>query len=189
MNKRENVRAAVDLHCLGLTPSQPQAGATTQPQRAQPTATLDSELEQQFSQESGALADPAASGFTSEHRQGQEGPEAAGHLAPGTLSGVQFPEEPSLLSDMPESPSETALTQRCGRLRPSQFGPASLALHSQLPEADHPPSAGQQSLLCTPLPPGFALSFLQRQALHYHSSSARLCIITPSAPGFAFSFL
>ena len=145
MNKRENVRAAVDLHCLGLSPSQAQAGTSAQPEATQPP---ECELEQQLSEESGTFAS-AGGGLLSEQRQSRQapGPEAAGHLASGTLSGLHFSDGPSSFSDVPESPSETPLARRSSRFRPSQFGLSGSAVHSELPESEHPPSAGLHSHL------------------------------------------
>ena len=138
MKKRENVRAAVDLHCLGLSPSQSQV----QPEGTQHSGAVEPELEQRLSGESGAAA-AVGGGAGAEQRQALQalGPEAAGHLALGTLSGSQFSGEPSSFSDVPESPLGAAAARRSSRLRPG-FAPSSSAMHSDLPESELPPSAG-----------------------------------------------
>ena len=146
MNKRENVRAAVDMHCLGLSPSQAQQEVTA----------AETELEQQRSAGSGAFPARAGSGYSIEQIQQMQaqqasGPEAAGHLAPGTLSERQFSGEGSVYSDAPESPSGTRSSRRSSRLKPSQSegGPSVSALHPELPEHDQPPSAGRLLPLTT----------------------------------------
>ena len=142
MKKRENVRAAVDLHCLGLSPSQSQV----QPEGTQHSGAVEPELEQRLSGESGAAA-AVGGGAGAEQRQALQalGPEAAGHLALGTLSGSQFSGEPSSFSDVPESPLGAAAARRSSRLRPG-FAPSSSAMHSDLPESELPPSAGPLQL-------------------------------------------
>ena len=137
MNKRGNVRAAVDLHCLGLSPSQTQA----QPGSTQPFGAAESETEQQISEESGPFA-AAAGSMGSEQRLSLAalGSEAASHLASGTLSGSG---DPALQSDVPESPLGTPSARRSSRLGPSRFGSTGSVLPSELQETDQPPSAGQ----------------------------------------------
>ncbi|DBB05642.1 TPA: hypothetical protein ACH3X1_012259 [Trebouxia sp. C0004] len=136
MNKRGNVRAAVDLHCLGLSPSQTQGGT-------QPFGAAESETEQQISEQSGPFA--AAAGSTgSEQRQSLAalGSEAALHLASRTLSGPQLSGDPASQSDVPESPMGTPSACKSARLGPSGFGPAGSVVPSELQETDEPPSAG-----------------------------------------------
>ena len=146
MNKRENVRAAVDMHCLGLSPSQTQPPATThsEPTKAEP------EAEHQLPTGPGVFAVRVGGGYSVEQLQPHQisGPEAAGHLAPGTLSGPQL-SGASTMSDAPESPSGGLSARRSSRLRPSQFeaGPSTSASHPELPELDQPPSAGEPSKL------------------------------------------
>ena len=112
MNKRENVRAAVDLHCLGLTYPQLHAASA-----AQSSAAAKSEL----SHEAAAFA-AAVSSLPAEPCQ-IPGPEAAGHLVPGTLAGQRVSAEAASMSRGHESPSETATIRRSARLR-SAFGSA-----------------------------------------------------------------
>ena len=146
MNKRGNVRAAVDLHCLGLSPSQTQA----QPGGTQPFGAAESETEQQFSEESGPFA-AAAGSMDSEQRQSLAalGSEAASHLASGTLSSPQLSGGPASHSDVPDSPLGTPSARRSSRLGPSRFGPAASVVPSELQETDEPPSAGQTPI-CKP---------------------------------------
>ena len=100
MNKRENVRAAVDLHCLGLTYPQLHAANAAQ------------------SSVAGAFA-AAMSSLRAEPCQ-IPGPEAARHLVPETLAAQQASVEAASSSRGHESPSET-ITRRSARLR-SAFG-------------------------------------------------------------------
>ncbi len=141
MNKRGNVRAAVDLHCLGLSPSQTHA----QPGGTQPFGGAESETEQQISEdkESGPFA-AAAGSIGSEQRLSSAalGSEAASHLASGTLSGPQLSGDPALHSDVPESPLGTPSARRSSRLGPSRFAPPGSVMPSELQETDEPPSAG-----------------------------------------------
>lgn len=130
MNKRENVRAAVDLHCLGLT--YPQLHA------AQSLAVAGSDQ----THESAAFA-AAMSSLPAEPCQipGQiPGPEAAGHLVPGTLAGQQVSAEAAALSHGHESASETPTARRSARLR-TAFGAA-----DALPHCDQSSSAGMPML-------------------------------------------
>ena len=138
MNKRENVRAAVDLHCLGLTYPQLHAASAAQLSAAAETE-LDQQLSQQLSQESAAYA-AAVGSLAAEHRH-VSGPEAAGHLAPGTLTGQQPLLQGAASSDVPESPTGTPTARRSSRLR-TGFGTAGSA--SALAESE-PPSAGSTS--------------------------------------------
>lgn len=112
MNKRENVRAAVDLHCLGLT--YPQLHAAN---AAQFSAAAESEL----SHEAAAFA-AAMNSLPAEPCQ-IPGPEAAGYLVPGTLAGQQVSAEAAPFSHGHEFPAETAITRRSARLQ-SAFGAA-----------------------------------------------------------------
>lgn len=125
MNKRENVRAAVDLHCLGLT--YPQLIAAN---AAQSSAAPESEL----SHEAAAFA-AAMSSLPPEPCQ-IHGPEAAGHLVPGTLAGQQVSAEAAPLRHVRESPSETASTRRSARLR------SALGAAEEVAEIGQSPSAG-----------------------------------------------
>lgn len=139
MNKRGNVRAAVDLRCLGLTPSQAQG----QPRGTQPSGAADSEIEQQFPEESGPFA-AAAGSMGSEQRQSLAalGSEAASYLASGTLSGPQLSGDPASHTDVPESPLGTPSARRSSRLGPSRFGPAGSVVPSELQETNERPSTG-----------------------------------------------
>lgn len=134
MNKRENVRAAVDLHCLGLT--YPQLHAAN---AAQPSGAIESEL----SHESAACA-AAMSSVPAEPCE-LPGPEAAGHLVPGTLAGQQVSAETATMSHAPESPSETPTNRRSARLR-GAFGAAAKAS-----ESEQSPSAGIPNALLAEL--------------------------------------
>ncbi len=142
MNKRGNVRAAVDLHCLGLSPSQTQA----QPGGTQPFGGAESETEQQISEdkESGPFAAAVAGSTASEQRLSLAalGSEAASHLASGTLSGPQLSGDPASHSDVPESPLGTPSARRSSRLGPSRFAPLGSVMPSELQQTDEPPSAG-----------------------------------------------
>ncbi|KAA6429110.1 MAG: hypothetical protein FRX49_01220 [Trebouxia sp. A1-2] len=139
MNKRGNVRAAVDLHCLGLSPCQTQA----QPGGTQAYGAAESETEQQVSGDSGSFA-AAAGSMASEQRLSLAalGSEAASHLASGTLSGLQLSGDPALQSDVPESPLGTPSARRSSRLGPSRFAPPGSVMPSAMQETDEPPSAG-----------------------------------------------
>ena len=125
MNKRENVRAAVDLHCLGLT--YPQLHAAN---AAQYSAAAESEL----SHDAAAFA-AAMSSLPAEPCQ-TPGPKAAGHFVPGTLAGLQVSAEAASLSHGHESPAETGTTRRSARLQ-SAFGAA-----AEVVEFGLSPSAG-----------------------------------------------
>lgn len=144
MNKRGNVRAAVDLHCLGLSPCQTQA----QPGGTQAYGAAESETEQQVSGDSGSFA-AAAGSMASEQRLSLAalGSEAASHLASGTLSGLQLSGDPALQSDVPESPLGTPSARRSSRLGPSRFAPPGSVMPSAMQETDEPPSAGPNSYM------------------------------------------
>ena len=137
MNKRENVRAAVDLHCLGLTYPQLHAASA-----AQASAAVESELDQQLSQESAAYA--AAMGSLVSEQRNVPGPEAAGHLALGTLARQQPLAERAVPADVHESPSGTPTARRSARLR-SGFSASS---SGGLAESGHSPSAGKCIWCC-----------------------------------------
>lgn len=141
MNKRENVRAAVDLHCLGLTYPQLHAASAAQASAAV-ESELDQQLSQQLSQESAAYA-AAVTNLVSEQRQAP-GPEAAGHLAPGTLAGHQPIAERAVAADVHESPSGTPTARRSARLRTGFSAGSS----GGLAELQHSPSAGKCQLCC-----------------------------------------
>lgn len=103
----------MDLHCLGLT----------YPQLHAAQSLLVAESDQ--SRES-----------TSSEACHIPGPEAAGHLVPGTLAGQQVSAEAASLSRGHESPSETPTARRSARLR-TGFGAA-----EGLPHFDQSSSAG-----------------------------------------------
>ena len=144
MNKRENVRAAVDMHCLGLSPSQAQPTASTQAEATHAEA----EAEHPLPTGPGVFTIRVGGGYSLHLLQPPQtaGPEAAGHLALGTLSGPQL-SGGSTMSDVPlssGSQSGAPSARRSSRFRPSQFeaGPSTAASHPELPELDQPPSAG-----------------------------------------------
>lgn len=100
------MRAAVDLHCLGLTYPQLHAASA-----AQSSAAAESELSH------------GAAAFAAAEPCQIPGPEAAGRLVPGALPGQQMSVEVASFSHGHESPSETATICRSARLQ-SAFGAA-----------------------------------------------------------------